>query len=426
MSHHTAKSSVFPKSTEQNLTPRRKKMLQEYTAIQVADPRRYDLPTPPTSEEPQPKVRNSPVQNHTVIERSDPRIDDLVARQDQLMDHQKQVSARQEEIANHLKNQSNAMNQALLQQVLRNKDNMIESLAQQQGIMAELKGRDIAVMGTNKAVNKLEVHHVTVLHDLRGRIVRCDTAINKHTKDIMMLMDEIRRLEGLIYAIQDKLKSDIHRLEAEVISMTSELERQNSEQRSELNRLRGDTNHRLDMMEDRQKANMLELKDALQDNKTNLEHHMERMEAKFKAMIDKATGGWQDMMGQIDQQIQNHLMSITSRMNKLEDKQAVDKHKLGEIQRGIENQVMATLQETLNYNNAELARAKMEFRNGFTELQESMSNMKHVVEGRRKLLGNQMSKEIGQVKKALYMEMPGHQPIGTTVIFKNKEKSDGW
>lgn len=92
----------------------------------------------------------------------------------------------------------------------------------------------------------------------------------------------------------------------------------------------------------------------------------------------------------------------------------------------VESQVIATLQESLQYNDAELAKAKREFRTGFTELQESMTNMKRVVEGRRQLLGNQMNKEIGQVKKALYMEMPGHQPVGTTVIFKNKQQSDGW
>ena len=81
---------------------------------------------------------------------------------------------------------------------------------------SELRGRDIAVVGTNKAVNKLEVHHVTMLTDLRGRIVRCDTSIAKHSKDIVLLMEEIRRLEAMIYGLREKLLGDFHRLEAEV------------------------------------------------------------------------------------------------------------------------------------------------------------------------------------------------------------------
>ena len=71
-------------------------------------------------------------------------------------------------------------------------------------------------MGTNQAVNKLEVHHVTMLQDLRGRIVRCDNSIAKHTKDIIYLMDEIRRLEMALQNCREKLSGDIHRLEAEV------------------------------------------------------------------------------------------------------------------------------------------------------------------------------------------------------------------
>lgn len=72
-------------------------------------------------------------------------------------------------------------------------------------------------MGTNKAVNKLEVHHVTMLQDLRGRIVRCDNSISKHTKDIVFLMEEIRRLEQALQLTREKLSGDIHHLEAEVI-----------------------------------------------------------------------------------------------------------------------------------------------------------------------------------------------------------------
>ena len=79
------------------------------------------------------------------------------------------------------------------------------------------------------------------------------------------------------------------------------------------------------------------------------------------------------------------------------------------------------------YNDAELQRAKIEFRNGFTELQESLANMKGVVEGRRKILANQVQKEIGQVRKALYMELPNEKPQGTTVVFRNFQKrNDGW
>ena len=76
------------------------------------------------------------------------------------------------------------------------------------------------MMGTNSAVNKIEVHHVTMLQDLRGRIGRCDNYINKHTKDIAFLYNEIKRLEGALYGTREKMLTDLHRLEAEVISLS--------------------------------------------------------------------------------------------------------------------------------------------------------------------------------------------------------------
>lgn len=451
MSYKTSSSSVFPQAAQYQPAGGKARIKQDFTAIQVGDPTRENLLDTPPEQAPRRQVQRSPP------ERRDGRLDDLIARQDQLLSHQMQVSARQNEIADHLKNQNNALNEALLKQVLSNKDNMMANLAQTQatewndrtrellqqhiryivaiiqrlnldieGILSELHGRDIAVIGTNKAVNKLEVHHVTMLQDLRGRIVRCDTAIAKHTKDIAYLMDEIRRLENALHLTRERLAADIHRVEAEVMAMTGELERQSTEQRSELTHLRSDALHRLSMLEDKQRANMAEMRGALEDNKGNIDHHLDRMEAKFKAMIDKATAGWGDLMGQVDRQIEQSLMTILARLNKLEEQSAVDKQRFKQMQHNIENQIMATIQDSLHYNDAELARAKLEFRKGFTELQESLTNMKRVVEGRRQLMGNQMSKEIGQVKKALFMEMPHHEKEGNTFIFRNVDKSGGW
>ena len=52
--------------------------------------------------------------------------------QEQLLNHQIQVSNRQDELAANMANQNHALNQALLKQVLSNKDSMINNLAHQQ------------------------------------------------------------------------------------------------------------------------------------------------------------------------------------------------------------------------------------------------------------------------------------------------------
>lgn len=441
MSYKTSQTTGFP-PIYKGSTEGRKKIVQDYTAISVGDPREEDLPPTPERSYRAPDGNNS-------------KLETIAVRQDQLLDHQRKVASRQDELAQQLANQSTAMNQALLQQAQANKESMMSYLARQQsdwddqtrdlltqhikymvaiiqrlntdveGLEAEIRGRDIAVIGTNRAVNKIEVHHVTMLQDLRSRIVRCDTAIAKHTKDIMYLMEELRRLEDQLHGSREKTMSDIHRLEAEVIAMTSELERQNGEQRGELNHLKSEMKHRLGMLEDQQRKHMLEYQEMMDNNKAHMDHMLEKMDHKFQSMIDKATSGWSSLMEQVDAKIDQNMMSILSRIKRAEDGMGRDRASLKELQKSIENQVMATIHETIDYNNAELVKAKMEFRNGFTELQESLSNMKRVVEGKRKILANQLKKEIGQVKKAMYIELPNQQ-AANTIVYKNVDRSTEW
>ena len=71
-------------------------------------------------------------------------------------------------------------------------------------------------MGTNNAVGKLEVHHVTMLQDLRSRIARCDAGIMKHSADIKQCYGEVAGVSRDQVGIKDHLSEKIHRLETEV------------------------------------------------------------------------------------------------------------------------------------------------------------------------------------------------------------------
>ena len=73
--------------------------------------------------------------------------------------------------------------------------------------------------------------------------------------------------------------------------------------------------------------------------------------------------------------------------------------------------VMEAMKEHLNYQDDQLARAKQEFRESCTELQESIRNMKGITEGKRKIMGNQLKREIGKVKQTMFIEMPDQSAI---------------
>ena len=73
---------------------------------------------------------------------------------------------------------------------------------------------------------------------------------------------------------------------------------------------------------------------------------------------------------------------------------------------------MEALRENMAYQDEQIAKSKLESREGFTKLQESLDDLKRIVEGKRKLLGHQLRREIGKVKQTMFIEMPqvdGHQ-----------------
>lgn len=84
------------------------------------------------------------------------------------------------------------------------------------GLESEIRARDHGIMGTNAAVGKLEVHNVTSLQDLRGRIVRCDVSIHKHSTDIRTCFGDIQRVINDQYKAHTAVQEVIHQMEAQV------------------------------------------------------------------------------------------------------------------------------------------------------------------------------------------------------------------
>lgn len=85
-----------------------------------------------------------------------------------------------------------------------------------QGLEAEIRARDHGILGTNAAVGKLEVHNVTSLQDLRGRIVRCDASIAKHSSDIKTCFGDIQRVINDQYKAHTAVQEVVHKMESQV------------------------------------------------------------------------------------------------------------------------------------------------------------------------------------------------------------------
>lgn len=64
---------------------------------------------------------------------------------------------------------------------------------------------------------------------------------------------------------------------------------------------------------------------------------------------------------------------------------------------------MAKLDFSIRNQQEEFSKLKREVREGFSTVHESISNMKTVMEGKRKILEDQLRKEISQIRKMVVL-----------------------
>lgn len=69
----------------------------------------------------------------------------------------------------------------------------------------------------------------------------------------------------------------------------------------------------------------------------------------------------------------------------------------------VETQILQRLETHTRHHQEELAKAKREFREGFTSVHDSISNAKKVLEGKSKLLEDKLKKDINQVRKLVVL-----------------------
>ena len=60
--------------------------------------------------------------------------------------------------------------------------------------------------------------------------------------------------------------------------------------------MKKDAFNRINALEDRSKTNMLQIQDMIEDNRSALMGHLDRMDTKFSTMINKVTDGFSNVM----------------------------------------------------------------------------------------------------------------------------------
>ncbi|CAL1534101.1 unnamed protein product [Lymnaea stagnalis] len=268
---------------------------------------------------------------------------------------------------------------------------------------SSIKSRDTAHVTTNNAVKNLEVHHVQSLQDLRGRIVRCDSSISKLSADFRSCFESIKQLSHQQQEIQNRMTDRIHGLEAQLVTLNSNIERINGESRMKLQHLEGDTNTQMSMIDAKTRQLIEDMKANLSSMQSNFETERERLEQRLFVAIEKAEGNSDLNLEKLLKKIDEGQYVTDARISKLEESLHESRSHMDNAQSSMETKLLAKMDKTIQRHTEEIAKLKRECREGFLTVHESISNMKTVMEGKRKLLEDQLRKEIGQIRKMIVL-----------------------
>ncbi|XP_033749327.1 protein FAM81A-like [Pecten maximus] len=374
---------------------------QDYTAIRVDSPRRK-------------QVR---IENTTMS----PRINNLESKVSQALMTQNQVLSQQQQVTDAL-NQQQAMTKNLIEKAFQNRDDFIDSLGRAKDDRIEantryllqnhlryitaivqrlsqdiaeqeeqLRLRDTAVVGTNKAVGKIEVHNITSLQDLRSRIVRCDASIMRHSSDIRNCYNDINVVSKEQQYLKENLTEKIHQLEAEMLTITSQLERMTGQQMSELGHVKKSANREIAILDEKNHTAVLEVRkcDGISQNDDGLP--------------TTATEEWNAVLNRLERSMGDTANTFSNRLHHLEEVVMADREILRDLQAHVEKRMLHRLEVHSRHHQEELAKSKREFREGFTSVHDSIANAKTVLEGKQKLLEDKLRKEISQLRQMVVL-----------------------
>ncbi|XP_063433643.1 protein FAM81A-like isoform X1 [Mytilus trossulus] len=292
----------------------------------------------------------------------------------------------------------------LLQDHIRYITSIVKRLNQDiEGLEAEIRARDHGILGTNAAVGKLEVHNVTSLQDLRGRIVRCDASIAKHSSDIRTCFGDIQRVINDQYKAHTAVQEVVHKMESQILALGGELEKLAGISSSDLLYMKKDARRDLDLSTERNENSLRDIKNALTLYKSSMSGDIDRIESRLASMVEKATSTWTQMLGKLESRLEDNVFSIQGRLSRVESAVARDRQIINNLHAVIENTVLSKLEDYSRYHQAELQTAKNEFREGFTSVHDSISNAKRVVEGKLKLQEDKLKKDVNQVRKLVVL-----------------------
>lgn len=282
----------------------------------------------------------------------------------------------------------------LLQEHIRTITTVVKRLSREiEALESEIKSRHSQVEGQSTAVKNLELHHVAGVTDLRGRVGRCDAAIQRLVSDMRSnneVITDFKQKQEL--AIKD-CREQINTLEKGINNLTLKMEKYAMDQSNTVQKLKGDSDERVVQLDSKTKTVVEDIRGSISSNRLWAESEYFKLTQDFQTRLERFEGLMVERQDKLERRVEHYLAKV----DRLLEEEKSKYYNIWEVRL---KEVRSEQEKSMHQA---LAHMREEYRQGFNNVHESISSLQKVFHTKLKLLEDDLRKAINNVLRMVVL-----------------------
>jgi len=238
--------------------------------------------------------------------------------------------------------------------------------------------------------------------DVQFKISRNDNTLTKLESDNINLIGTIKDLQSQFFEFNRSVMGRMHDIENRIGELNSKFDSVLSEQTMVLKNVEGDTVKQLQLLDGKTRTMLEDVRSQITMLKSNHETELARLESRLLHKVDEISKS-NDKYERLDRKLDEHTAITNKKYVKFEDDFQRGLTKLNGSVDKLENKVYRGLDDKYGKTLMDYDRMKRDLKAGFENVQDSISTLQKVVDGKIRLSEDKLEKEIEKIRKMVVL-----------------------
>ncbi|CAK8676556.1 unnamed protein product [Clavelina lepadiformis] len=237
--------------------------------------------------------------------------------------------------------------------------------------------------------------------DLRGRVVRCDTSISQLAHDVRLVTTTSQLETDRLKQAADNNKSKAEQMEKEIIELTKRMDYLLTEQEGKIRTIKGDSDQQMEVIDSRIKHILEDIRLTMESNKRWAESERLRIEQQLIQIVEMNASKAQTKQENFESKMLERMESLQRSIEECREECKKCREEVN--QKAHKDDALKRIDKLNAHMETEFKRLKNEYRDGFESVKESINTTNRLVNGKVKLVKDELSREITNVKKMVVL-----------------------